>query len=85
MMTKILIDYLQKKKQRLLFDLNQTKELLKSVNESWRAAIAFFSIKAKEKKRKEKKRNVNRMKRIVKVTFNNHHNTFNISNFASDC
>ena len=53
MMTKILIDYLQKKKQRLLFDLNQTKELLKSVNESWRAAIAFFSIKAK-KKRKEK-------------------------------
>jgi len=55
MMTKILIDYLQKKKQRLLFDLNQTNELLKSVNESWRAAIAFFSIKPKEKKRKKRK------------------------------
>jgi hypothetical protein len=75
MMLIIRFDYLLKKQNRSI-EHKSIFYLLKSVNESWSAAIAFFSINAeiiKWKKIKDKK----------SLTFNNHHHTFNISHFTS--
>lgn len=49
--------------------MRRRKDLLKSVNESWRAAIAFFSIKAKtNRKCKSNEKNRQNLHLIIIIT-----------------